>query len=112
MDIYSLAGDFLVVDNATVHNGEASAKVLSELLDVFGVTLVYLPAYSPELNPCELVFSVMKSHIRNHRLEDASVPNETVQALAGITKETIERFYLHCIYPKVVLPDLTQMFDY
>jgi hypothetical protein len=46
-----------------LHGGLASLDLLLEILDTFGVTLVYLPAYSPELNPCKLVFGMTKAEI-------------------------------------------------
>lgn len=51
------AGDYLVCDKATVHVGSSTSDLVFELLASAGVTLVVLPAYSPELNPCELVFA-------------------------------------------------------
>ena len=41
-------GDILVVDNCTAHHGDV------------GMELLYLPAYSPDLNPDEEVFSKLK----------------------------------------------------
>lgn len=99
-------GDYLIVDNATVHAGYDSSPVLLETLDMAGVTLVYLPAYSPELNPCELVFNVVKRYIREHRGEEANIPEETLTAVSKITREHVHSFYQHCIFPSVVLPDL------
>lgn len=32
-----------------------------------GMRLVYLPAYSPDLNPIEEAFSALKSWLRSHR---------------------------------------------
>jgi hypothetical protein len=55
-----IAGDYLILDNAVIHKAQESAKVLGMILDFFQVTIVYLPKYSPELNPCELVFSFLK----------------------------------------------------
>jgi hypothetical protein len=55
------AGDYLILDNAPVHTG-CGSQILKCVFDFFGVNLVFIPAYSPELNPCELVFSVVKQH--------------------------------------------------
>jgi transposase len=55
----------LVVDNAAVYTGKDFAEVLDDILVFFQVRLAFLPAYSPELNPCELVFSLIKQDIRN-----------------------------------------------
>ena len=57
-------GDYLIVDNASVHGGMDSIDLLLDFLEEHGVSLVYLPAYSPELNPCENVFCMLKTHLR------------------------------------------------
>ena len=82
-----------MVDNAAVHHGYDSAAVLKDILTVFGVTIVYLPVYSPELNPCELVFNVVKRYIREHRDNYAKIPIETMEALASITRAHNIGFY-------------------
>lgn len=51
---------FLVMDNASIHHG----PTVDAALGAFGVVPVYLPPYSPELNPCELVFSKVKTSLR------------------------------------------------
>jgi transposase len=53
----------IVLDNATVHHGGR----LMEICDAANV-LIYLPPYSPDLNPIEKVFSVLKSQIKRHHL--------------------------------------------
>jgi len=64
---FLVTGDYLIVDNASVHSGLDSFELLQDILNVYGITLIKLPVYSPELNPCELVFSKMKRFIRNYR---------------------------------------------
>lgn len=100
------SGDILIVDNAAVHGGSDSQQALDDLLDHFEVGLIFLPAYSPELNPCELVFSVIKRHIRNNRQIYERLMVETLQAVSTITQQHLEGFYLHCIFPRQILPDL------
>ena len=52
----------LVLDNARIH-GDESFQRLAVYLEVH---VVYLPPYSPHLNPCELFFNCMKQFlIRN-----------------------------------------------
>jgi len=41
-----------VVDNVALHHFDGG-QALAEWLDSFGVTLVYLPVYSPELTPID-----------------------------------------------------------
>jgi len=101
-----IAGDFLICDNAAIHGAEESQYLLTTVLQHYGVTLIYLPPYSPELNPCEPVFSVIKQHIRNHRDGYSHIKREVIKAIKTITVRHILQFYGHCIFPKQVLPDL------
>ena len=43
-------GDIVLVDNVALHRFD-DVQALADWLDSFGVTLVYLPVYSPELYP-------------------------------------------------------------
>jgi len=99
-------GDYLIIDNAAVHNGWDSMDVVADILQTAGVNLIFLPAYSPELNPCELVFNVVKSHIRIHRNFGSLILHEIVDALSSVSLDTMSLFYDHCIFPAVVLPEL------
>ena len=60
-------GDFLILDNATVHVGSTVLTVLLALLELAGVSLRFLPKYSPELNPCEPFFGYTKDRLRRWR---------------------------------------------
>ncbi|KAF4209653.1 hypothetical protein CNMCM5878_005039 [Aspergillus fumigatiaffinis] len=52
----------LVMDNASFHHSERLEQMCAEA----GVKLVYLPPYSPDLNPIEELFSELKAFIRRH----------------------------------------------
>jgi transposase len=52
------------MENARVHIGGR----MQELCNARGVLLKYLPLYSPDMNPIEKVFSVMKSQIKSRNL--------------------------------------------
>lgn len=100
-------GDFLILDNAAVHGGMDSFELLMDIIEYFGIRLIYLPAYSPELNPCELVFSLMKQAIRGcPSSELPDILERVLQGLAVVTPSKVLAFYKHCIYPPVILPDL------
>lgn len=53
-------GDIVIMDNASVHK-VAGAE---EALEAVGARLLYLPPYSPDLNPIEMVFSKLKALLR------------------------------------------------
>lgn len=52
----------LVMDNASFHHSERIKQMCSQK----GVILVYLPPYSPDLNPIEEFFAELKSFIRRN----------------------------------------------
>ena len=54
----------LVMDNWTVHHGDD----ITELVERFGCTLLYLPTYSPDFNPTEYLFSKIKAFIKSSDL--------------------------------------------
>lgn len=100
-----LPGDFLIVDNAAVHCRHDSSATLIDILEIWEIHLIFLPAYSPELNPCELVFSLVKTYLRNHR-GNQHIQTETIAALDAVDTWHLVAWYRHCIFPKVILPDL------
>ena len=53
-------GDIVVMDNLSSHKGAA----IRRMIEARGATLVYLPPYSPDLNPIEMVFSKIKQALR------------------------------------------------
>jgi len=56
----NLVSMIFVMDNCSIHK----SKALKETLESNGHELLFLPAYSPFLNPIEEVFSQWKSHVR------------------------------------------------
>ena len=65
MNAYPGPRSVLIMDNASIHHSEE----LSELCARYGVILLYLPAYSPDMNPIEQSFAHLKAWMRkNQRL--------------------------------------------
>ena len=54
-------GQVVVMDNATFHKSETTRK----LIEVAGCTLIFLPPYSPDLNPIETFWANLKAKIRS-----------------------------------------------
>jgi transposase len=53
-------GDILIADNLPAHK----VAGVSELVEAAGAYLLYLPSYSPDLNPIEQAFSKIKALLR------------------------------------------------
>ena len=53
-------GDIVIMDNLPAHK---SPLVQKAILDR-GVRVLFLPPYSPDLNPIEMAFSKLKAHLR------------------------------------------------
>lgn len=56
----SKAYDVLVMDNASFHHSER----IKQMCDDAGIVLIYLPPYSPDLNPIEEFFAELKAFIK------------------------------------------------
>ena len=52
----------IVMDNCSIHH----TNRVQQLLDNAGIILIYLPPYSPDLNPIELAFGFVKSYLKQH----------------------------------------------
>ena len=55
-----LAGDIIVMDNLSSHKSDAVRKAIRAA----GARVLFLPPYSPDLNPIEQVFSKLKHYLR------------------------------------------------
>ena len=63
------SGDWVIVDNATFHQGGR----IAELIEAAGCHLVYLPPYSPDLNRIEKCWAWLKSRIRKQLATSANL---------------------------------------
>jgi transposase len=53
-------GDVVILDNLNVHRSTRAADALAAK----GAWFLFLPKYSPDLNPIEMAFSKLKAHLR------------------------------------------------
>lgn len=53
-------GDVVILDNVAFHKSQKAAQTLKDI----GAWFVFLPPYSPDLNPIEMAFSKIKAHLR------------------------------------------------
>jgi transposase len=69
---YPMPRSVLVMDNASIHR---SPKI-KEMCSAAGVKLIYLPPYSPDLNPIEEFFAELKAFIKRQWHEYEDKPNQ------------------------------------
>jgi transposase len=87
----------LLLDNASIH---ANAEFVS-LLRLHGILVMPIPAaaYSPDLDPVELVFNMLKSFLRTHsntlRAAHCTLAETVNQAFFTMTEKHCESFIRH-----------------
>lgn len=86
----------MVCDNSSLHHEEEMSRDLYALLDANGISLCYLPTFSPETNPCELVFARAKRYMRDERGDDEFVV-EVAKGFAHVEADMVLAFYKKCI---------------
>jgi transposase len=88
-------GDIVVMDNLAAHK----VAGVRQAIEAVGAQLVYLPPYSPDYNPIELVYSKLKWMLR-------SAAERTVDGLWKLLGKLLDRFpaeqctnyFRHCGY--------------
>jgi transposase len=64
-----------------------------------GAKLLYLPAYSPDLNPIEMAFAKLKSLLRKKALRTIDAVNNALGAIADVfTPEECRAYLRHAGY--------------
>ncbi|KAG1452272.1 hypothetical protein G6F55_008764 [Rhizopus delemar] len=93
MDQYPhMKGHYLVMDNAPIHTSEDIAKYVESR----GYRCVYLPPYSPELNPIEQFWSVVKSKVkRNKFLEKETLMTRISEASNSLKLSDFKGIVMH-----------------
>jgi transposase len=88
-------GDLVIMDNLAPHKSDPTLK----LIEAAGAQPLFLPAYSPDLNPIEKMWSKVKSLLRS---TEARTPDELVMAighaLAQITAQDALGWFASCGY--------------
>ena len=88
-------GDTVVMDNLSPHKSDPTLALILQV----GAQVRFLPAYSPDLNPIEKMWSKVKSLLRS---AEARTPADLVQAigqaLAQVTPQDALGWFASCGY--------------
>jgi transposase len=88
-------GDIVIMDNVATHKME-SVRII---IEARGARLIYLPPYSPDLNPIELAFSKLKALLRKAAARTKqSLWRALRAALAGFRPIECANFFAHAGY--------------
>ena len=99
------AGQVVVMDNLSAHKGER----VRESIEARDCKLLYLPAYSPDLNPIEEAFAKVKSRLRTAAARSREALVETIgAALDAISAQDAHGFFGHCGYSSASFQPLRQ----
>ena len=73
-------GDIVVMDNLNMHKSISTRR----LIEAAGAIPIYLPTYSPELNPIELLWAHLKRELRRLALDEQESLRKAVRRLRGL----------------------------
>jgi transposase len=89
------ADDVVVLDNLSAHK----VSGIRELIEARGAQLLYLPPYSPDLNPIELAWSKFKQYLRTAKSRTTEALDRAVtEALQTISPDNAAAWFRHCGY--------------
>jgi len=88
-------GEVVICDNLSSHR----SKEVRTAIEAAGASILYLPPYSPDLNPIEMVFAKLKAYLRKlaRRSWDDLVKAINL-ALDTFTPEHCHNFFAHAEY--------------
>jgi transposase len=85
-------GDIVVLDNLGSHKGKAARQAIRKA----GARLLFLPKYSPDLNPIEQLFAKLKHHLRTAKQRTREDLSHAIAAiLATITPTECSNYFAH-----------------
>ena len=88
-------GDIVVLDNLGSHKGQATRRAIRKA----GAHLLFLPPYSPDLNPIEMMFARLKTLLRKaDERSIADVWHRIGSLLAEFTPTECRNYIRHAGY--------------
>lgn len=87
-------GDVVVMDNLSSHKVDGVLR----LIEAAGAELLYLPPYSPDMNPIEKAWAKLKQWLRTAKARTKEALDEAIaEALQLISADNAEAWFKHCI---------------
>jgi len=88
-------GDVVILDNLSPHKNEPTLSLIRQA----GAQILFLPAYSPDLNPIEKMWSKVKNYLRRAEARtEAALIGAIAAALETITRQDAINWFACCGY--------------
>jgi transposase len=95
------SGDVVVLDNLAAHKGER----VRQAVEARGAVLLFLPPYSPDLNPIEKAWSKVKAWLRSRAVRTALALGYAIgEALDRVTAPDCRGYFASCGVPVPATP--------
>lgn len=89
------AGDVVIMDNLAPHKNDLTLECIRQA----GAEVLFLPAYSPDLNPIEKMWSKIKNSLRS---QEARTPTDLIDAIGTafeqVTPQNAMNWFACCGY--------------
>jgi len=93
-------GEVVILDNLSVHKVRAVRK----RIEATGGQLLYLPPYSPDLNPIAKAWSKLKQLLRAAKARTTEALDQAIaEAINAITAENAAAWFRYCGYARDTL---------
>jgi transposase len=88
-------GDIVVLDNLGAHK----ATAVQDAIEAAGARIAFLPPYSPDLNPIELCWSLVKLRLRQAKARTVLSLKQTIRSvLRTLHPNLFPAWFSHCGY--------------
>jgi transposase len=88
-------GDVVIMDNLSPHKSEPTLCLIAQA----GAEVLFLPAYSPEFNPIEKMWSKIKACLRSAQARtQPALIKALALALASVTPQDARNWFASCGY--------------
>src|SRR5207302_3274814 len=95
---------YLMLDNAKIHHATKKCwelglpKTIKELIISKSIEPLYLVAYSPQLNPAELIFNIIRHNIEKSRPRTFEELKSAVEKeMKELNKENLTKHFKSCL---------------
>jgi transposase len=90
-----LKGDIVIMDNLGAHK----VAGVGELIEARGARVIYLPPYSPDLNPIEKCWSKIKTYLRAAKARTREALEQALkEVLLTISEKDARGWFASCGY--------------